>query len=522
MLRNENIAFLEANPDLVWDLIVIGGGASGLATALEASIKGYDVLLIEAKDFAAGTSSKSTKLIHGGVRYLEQGNLSLVKEALIERGRIRDNAPHLFTKMAFVIPCYSIWQKWKYRIGLKIYDILSGRFNIGKSYWLSTYPTIMRLKNIVDNQLRGSVVYFDGQFEDARLAIDLAKNIQKNGQFVLNYMECEEFIHSNNKIIGIKARDKIQNKLFNLKAKAVVNATGVFSDQIRNLEGPSEEKFIQASRGSHLVIRKEHWKSKHALLVPKTKDGRILFCIPWGQHAIIGTTDIKDNNLTLNPAIEKEEIDFMINTMNDYLNEKIDKSHISAVFAGLRPLVNRKGNTKQFSRKHKIHLSNSQLCSVIGGKWTTYRKIGEDVVNTLIKAKLIEPKKGSSKHYALNDLVPHIFKESYKHLKCYGQDFIAMKVQMENDPSLAIPFHPKINLLPIEVVWALEKEMAICIDDILARRTKILFTEPEIAKIIAPQILDYISCYYPISPEEKTDQLKAFMHLADQFIINNE
>ncbi|HUM65189.1 MAG TPA: glycerol-3-phosphate dehydrogenase/oxidase [Chitinophagaceae bacterium] len=378
-----------SSPGKTWDIIVIGGGATGLGIALDATVRGYKTLLVEQADFAKGTSSRSTKLVHGGVRYLAQGDIRLVREASIERGLLHRNAPHLVKDQTFIVPVYTQWDRLKYTVGLKIYDWISGKLSLGRSVFISRKETIERLPGIRTKDLKGGVVYHDGQFDDSRLAINLVQSIWENGGAAINYMQVNGLLKDDQKnVAGVTAKDTETGELYTFRAKSVVNATGVFVDDILQMDRPGINKSICVSQGVHLVLDRKFYPSSEALMIPETSDGRVLFAVPWHDKVVLGTTDTPVEQASLEPQALEIEISFILETANNYLATKPGRSDVLSVFAGLRPLAapqNEEQKTKEISRSHKIIVSESKLFTILGGKWTTYRKMGEDMVNRIEK-----------------------------------------------------------------------------------------------------------------------------------------
>ena len=371
-----------------WDIVIIGGGSTGIGCAVDAASRGFDVLLLEQHDFGKGTSSRSTKLVHGGVRYLEQGNISLVREALRERGILEKNAPHIVSRQAFTIPCYSLWQKAYYGIGLKFYDLLAGKYSFGKSRILSKSETLVNLPNVNDRNLKGGVEYFDGQFDDTRLLIDLAKTAAKSGAAVLNYARVFGLQKDQTeKIHSVQFTLAESGEAFSVKTKVVINATGAFCDEVRKLSDTESDNLITPSQGIHLVFDKSFLRSEYALMIPKTSDGRVLFAIPWHDKTLVGTTDTPIKNADLEPKPLDDEIDFVLETCNKYFAKSPTRDDVLSVFVGIRPLVKSSGasNTATLSRDHTIEIDDANLLTITGGKWTTYRHMAEDAINKAIE-----------------------------------------------------------------------------------------------------------------------------------------
>ncbi len=487
-----------------FDICVIGGGATGLGIAVDAASRGCKTVLLEKYDFAKGTSSRSTKLVHGGVRYLQQGNIKLVMEALRERGLLKKNAPHLVRNQSFVIPNYKWWENSFYGIGLKVYDWMAGSLGLGPSKFLSKEETLALAPNLDEDGLRGGVLYHDGQFDDARLAIHLAMTAADHGAVVLNYMSVEGLMKADGKVYGVIAKDQLKDAsstFYEIKAKAVINATGIFSDNIAKMDNPDAERLISHSQGIHLVFDKEFLLSDTAIMIPRTDDGRVLFAVPWHNKIIVGTTDtpvtiIHDAVETRHaqslqqmhePIAFKDEIEFVMQHIHRYLKKDPSYDDVRSVFAGLRPLV--KSNTKitsAISRDHHISISDSELISITGGKWTTYRKMAEDVMEIAIhKAGM------SEKECVTKNLHIHGYKENNDHAKplyYYGTDEEAIKDLIKKDNSLSELIHPSLPYIKAEIVWSVQNEMCMTVEDALARRTRALLLDAKAAMESAPLV----------------------------------
>ena len=435
-----------------WDIAVIGGGATGMGVAVDAAARGLSVALVEAHDFGKGTSSRSTKLVHGGVRYLEQGNISLVMSALKERGLMRQNAPHLVHDLAFVVPNYTWWEAPFYGIGLKLYDMLAGKYGFGASKLLSKEETLERLPALEPNELRGGVIYYDGQFDDARLLIHLAMTAADHGAALLNYCPVTGLMRdADGYVNGLTARDEETGEELTIPARMVVNATGVFTDSIRRFADPEAEPLMVTSQGIHLVFDRSFLKGETALMVPKTSDGRVLFVIPWHGHAVAGTTDTPVDGPSLEPRPLEEEIEFVLETAGRFFVRPPSRKDVLAVYVGLRPLVKGEGKTSALSRDHVIHVDSSGLLTITGGKWTTYRHMAEDTVDhaiTLGKLPDAEcPTKNLHIHGYLEDA------SALGSLEVYGSDAAKIRALAE-DPVLAMRLHPALPYIAAEVVWA--------------------------------------------------------------------
>ncbi len=463
-MNRENIIELVRNRQTPWDIIVIGGGATGVGCAVDAASRGFEVLLLEQHDFGKGTSSRSTKLVHGGVRYLAQGNISLVREALKERGILLNNAPHVVHKQAFIVPCYSLWQKIFYGTGLKIYDLLSGKYSLGKSRILSKSETLNYLPSIKSEGLSGGVLYYDGQFDDTRLLIDLVKTAHKHGAAILNYARVSKFEKdTDGRIFGVEFEDAESGETFSVKAKIVINATGAFCDSVRKMADQNVEPVITYSQGIHLVFDKEFLSSDTALVIPKTSDGRVLFCIPWHDHLLVGTTDTPIETPSLEPKAIEAEIDFVLETAGQYLEAKPTRDDILSVFAGIRPLVRpgKSAKTSAMSRGHDLFVEDSGLITITGGKWTTYRRMAEDAVDKAVEISNLESRLAVTESLAIT-----------------GKD----------TPTSEELLHPDLPYTHEDVVRSVREEMARTVEDVLARRTRALFLNAQAAIEIAPSV----------------------------------
>ncbi|HEY1114999.1 MAG TPA: glycerol-3-phosphate dehydrogenase/oxidase [Chitinophagaceae bacterium] len=516
--RNELINKLD-NKQEVWDVLVIGGGATGLGVALDAVARGYKTLLVEQSDFSKGTSSRSTKLVHGGVRYLAQGDVRLVREASIERGLLRRNAPHLVKNQTFIIPIYSYWDMLKYGMGLKMYDWISGKMTLGSSVWVSRANTLEWLPGIKSEGLRGGVMYHDGQFDDSRLAINLVQSILENGGCALNYIKVTDLTKDGaGKINGATLEDTESGKLYEVKAKAVVNATGVFVDAILHMDNPTAEKSICVSQGVHLVLDKKFYPSEHALMIPETSDGRVLFAVPWHNKVVLGTTDTPVEEASLEPQALEKEIEFILETASGYFTQKPKRSDVLSVFAGLRPLAApQKGEqkTKEISRSHKIIVSPSHLFTMLGGKWTTFRKMGEDLVDRIEK-ELGWPHK-EPETAALHI---HGYAEGVNWndpLYFYGSDAAKIRQRMNGTAGEWISDSLKIHQM--QVRWAVEHEMARTVEDVLARRTRALLLNAQESIRIAPVIARIMATELQKDDQWVKQQTEEYTKLANQYIL---
>ena len=512
MNRNRNLKKLKTHKK--WDIIIIGGGASGLGAAIDAASRGYKTLLLEKYDFAKGTSSRSTKLVHGGVRYLQNGDISLVIEALKERGVMRKNAPHLVRDLSFVIPSYDWWNSPFYGLGLKIYDLMAGKLGLGPSTILDHEETIALIPNVKQEGLRGGVIYHDGQFDDARMAISMAQTAENHGATLLNYMGVTSLEKQNDLITGLAAKDTLTNTDYHLKAKVVINATGVFSDQILQLDQPESPVMIRPSQGVHLVLEKKFLKGPHAIMIPQTSDGRVLFAVPWHQHVVVGTTDTPIDTATAEPVALEEEVDFILANAAAYMTQKPKRSDVKSVFAGLRPLAAQsdKNETKEVSRHHKVMVSTAGLVSIIGGKWTTYRKMAEDTIDTAIPVGGLPERKCNTEHVPIHGYDPKSDWQSPLHV--YGSDSEKIIALNPNgNTSLATTFHITEN----QIQWAIEEEMAITLEDVLARRVRGLFLDAKESLRIAPTVAQLMAKFMNTNQQWEKEQLKSFESLAQNY-----
>ena len=475
----------------IWDLVIIGGGSSGLGIAVDSASRGYKTLLIEKYDFSKGTSSRSTKLVHGGVRYLQNGDISLVIEALRERGIMRKNAPHLVRDLSFVIPSYDWWNSPFYGIGLKIYDMMSGKLGLGPSTLLSRDEIIKLIPNVKKNGLKGGVIYHDGQFDDARMAISLAQTAENHGAILINYFGVEDLIKENEMITGVVARDSIENKSYKIMSKGVINETGVFSDSITNLDIKKRKKTIVPSQGVHIVLDKSFLAGNHAIMVPHTTDGRVLFAVPWNNYVIVGTTDTQIEKSNIEPIPLDDEIKFILKNAGSYMKSAPTFKDIKSVFAGLRPLAAPENNqkaTKEISRHHKVTVSTSGLISILGGKWTTYRKMAEDTVNTARSVAGLQERECITHNLTIHG---YDYSSNWENpIHFYGTDIEKIEnLCSEGNSSISEKFFISKN----QIIWSIRNEMAITLEDVMARRTRSLFLDARESLKIAPKVLEIMA-----------------------------
>lgn len=473
-----------------WDLVVIGGGATGLGTALEAATRGYRTLLLERDDFAKGTSSRSTKLVHGGVRYLAQGNIGLVREALRERGLLRQNAPHLVHDLGFVIPAYRWSDKGFYGVGMKVYDLLAGRLGFGASRFLDTGAALARTPTLRRKGLRGGVLYHDGQFDDARLAVTLLVTLLDQGGTALNYVSVVGLLkEKKGRVAGVVARDGETGETFEVPARAVVNATGVFVDAVRRLDEPGTPDMLSPSQGVHLVVDKRFQPGDAAVMIPKTEDGRVLFAVPWHGKVVLGTTDTPVEHVSAEPRALEEEIGFILRTAGQYLEDPPRRADVRSVYVGQRPLVKAEttktdgvGSTAALSRDHVIRISRSGLLTITGGKWTTYRKMGEDAVDRAAVIGSLPAKPSRTAGLRLRGWTDRPATGDF--LDVYGADADAVRTL----PGADRPLHPDLPFTEAEVRWAARQELARTVEDVLSRRTRALLLDARASAAAAPTV----------------------------------
>lgn len=445
-----------------FDIAIIGGGASGLGAAVDAVSRGYKTALVEAVDFAKATSSRSTKLIHGGVRYLAEGDIHLVREALRERAILRKNAPHLVNDVGFICPAYRWYEAPYYFAGLTAYDMLAGASGFGRSRYLNRRETLEHLPALRARGLRGSIRYHDGQFDDSRLAIALARTGIDRGAVVVNYARVVGFERSDSRITGVRVRDEERGDEVSVRARVVVNATGVFSDELRRLDDRASRPLLSLSRGSHIVVPREVFPGDDALLVPRTDDGRVLFVIPWQGHVLIGTTDIAEAQPSLDPVPSEEEVDYLLHHAARYLERPIARSQITAAFCGLRPLVaGASASTARLSREHVVETARSGLVTIAGGKWTTYRQMAQDTIDVAAKVGRLAAAPCRTHDLPLNESLL---------------------------PGTGPKLHPDLPYTEDDVVHAIRNEMARTVDDVLSRRTRASFLDESASAACAPRV----------------------------------
>ncbi len=507
--------------DQTWDMLIIGGGATGLGTALDAATRGFKTLLLEQSDFSKGTSSRSTKLVHGGVRYLAQGDISLVLEALHERGLLRQNAPHLVKNQKFIIPNYSWWTGPFFTVGMKVYDMMAGSLGLGPSEHISKEETLEAIPNLSEKELSGGVIYYDGQFDDSRLAINLAQTIIENAGVALNYFKVTDLLKDDDEMVcGVVASDMEGGKEFQIKSKVVINATGVFVDDILKMNDSEAKKIVRPSQGVHVILDKSFLQGESAIMIPKTSDGRVLFAVPWHDKVVVGTTDTPLDEASLEPRALDEEIDFILSTAAQYLKKDPTKADVLCIFAGLRPLAAPHGDdlsTKEISRSHKLIVSLSGLVTITGGKWTTYRKMAEDTVNKAMMIAGLDRKKCVTENMPIHGYVKQV---DYKnHMYIYGSDRMRIMALINENPELGEKLHNGLPYLKVEVIWAVRYEMARTVEDVLARRVRALFLDARASIAMAAEVAKIMASELKLNQEWIDNQVKEYTDLAKSYLL---
>lgn len=505
-----------------YDFIVIGGGATGTGIALESSARGYSTLLVEQSDFTKSTSSKSTKLVHGGVRYLAQGDIALVREACVERGRLLKNAPHLVKNQSFIIPASGLWDELMYTVGLTFYDLLAGKYSLGRSLHISKSKVLERITTLNPKKLTAGIVYHDGQFDDSRLAINALQTAASLGAHLINYMQVSGLgKDSAGKINEVYLRDIESGEKYQVTGKAIINATGVFADEVMQMDKPGVKKIIRPSQGIHIVLDKSFLPGKDAIMIPKTDDGRVLFAVPWHDRVVVGTTDTPLEAASLEPVALTEEIDFILNTARRYLTKSPSRNDVLSIFAGLRPLAAPSGSstkTKEISRSHKIFVSESDLFTMVGGKWTTFRRMAEDMLKKVeeIKAWPLTPSKtrdlklhGYLNNADLND--PFYF---------YGTDGNLIRDMVKAEAGLEGIISPKLGLQKSQVVWAVRHEMARTVEDVLSRRTRCLLLDSRESVRIAPAVAELMAKEMSRDASWIKKEIHDFNEIAANYMLN--
>ncbi len=516
------VALTRVRSQELWDVVVIGGGATGLGSAIDAATRGYRTLLLEAHDFAKGTSSRSTKLVHGGVRYLAQGQITLVREALRERGRLLRNAPHLVHKKDFLIPAYRRWERPYYALGLWLYDRLAGRLGLKPSRMVDQQEALRLVPTLEPADLQGGVVYQDGQFDDARLAIALVRTFDDHGGTALNALAVTGFAkNAAGRVVGVLARDNETGEAFQIAARGVINATGVFVDQLRRMDEPGAASLIAPSQGTHIVLERAFLPGETAVLVPKTDDGRVIFAIPWNNHVIVGTTDTAVKETSIEPRPLPEEVDFLLRHAGRYLTRDPKRKDVLSTFAGLRPLISqgkqRSTRSSSISREHAAMVSTSGIVTITGGKWTTYRRMGEDAVDLVARSAGLPSRPSSTA-----DLRLHGWTEMKRDdgLQTYGADAEAVAKVLRERPHWDEPIHQSLQSYRLgEAAWAVREEMARTVEDVLARRMRALFLDAKAAIEIAPKVAAILADELGRNAAWVESQIKSFEDVAKGYSL---
>ena len=523
MKREELIEQLR-NSEGTRDFIIIGGGATGLGIAVDAASRGFSTVLLEQSDFAKATSSRSTKLVHGGVRYLQKGDVALVREALRERGYLRKNAPHLVRNQPFIIGNYRWWEKPFYTIGLTFYDLLSGTMSMGRSRPLSRNEVIRRIPGIVKEGLKGGVIYYDGQFDDSRLAVNLMQTASALGAATVNYCGVTGLLKdSDGKVTGVVAKDELNGGSFELKGRCIINATGIFVDNIIKMDDPSKKPLVRPSQGVHLVVDRSFLGGEDAIMIPKTSDGRVMFGVPWHNRVILGTTDIPVKEFVLEPKALNEEINFILETAGRFLDRKPLREDVLCVFAGLRPLAAPGNNsdstkTKEISRSHKLIVSASGLVTITGGKWTTYRRMAEDTIDTALKTHKLPYKPCLTKNLKIHGYKEYPDRSRWSHI--YGNDENEIqRLQFEN-PAFARNLHEGFEFTVGQVIWAVRNEMARTLDDVLARRIRVLFLDAKASVAMAPLVAEIMAGELKKDRKWIDDQVREYTSMVKAYILS--
>lgn len=504
-----------------WDMVVIGGGATGMGIAIDAANRGYRVALFEQHDFGKGTSSRSTKLIHGGLRYLQQFHFRLVRSALRERGLLCKNAPHIVHPLPTLVPLHSRWEQFYYGVGLKVYDGLSGHWSLGKSRHVSLAQALKSIPTLETHGLVGGVLYLDGAFDDARLLVNLMQTAIDQGAVCLNYAPVRELSKQSGRICGIVAENAETGKELRIAARVVVNATGPFSDAVQRLDDKEAERWIAPSQGIHLVFDRSFLPGETALIVPRTRDGRVIFAVPWHGHTVVGTTDTPIEETLLEPRPRTAEIEFLLETIAPYLNRKPRQSDIRAIFAGIRPLVRAAStrSTSQLGRDHLVQVSDSGLISVMGGKWTTYRHMAEDAVSRAAVVAGLPARPCTTKTLPIHGTptTPHPSPDAPSAFPLYGSDAPELAQLINSNSQWQQPLHKRLETVSGQVIWAARQEMARTVEDVLARRSRALFLDVEATLAAAPHVAELLAAEFGHDAAWQAEQLTNFRAVADHF-----
>jgi glycerol-3-phosphate dehydrogenase len=503
-----------------WDVLIIGGGATGLGCAVDSASRGYKTLLLDMHDFSKGTSSRSTKLVHGGVRYLQQGDVSLVIEALKERGLLIQNAPHLVSHQSFIVPSYKWWNGPFYGVGLKVYDMLAGKLGIKKSKNLTKEEVLEKIPTLESEGLLGGTIYYDGQFDDSRLAINLAQTAVDEGAVALNYMKVTGLVKTGSGLVeGVETLDMINGEKHTINARVVINATGIFSDSILEMDEPGHSKIIQCAQGVHIVLDKEFLPGDASIMVPHTDDGRVLFAVPWHGKALVGTTDTPVEKPSLEPVALEEEIEFILRHAKQYLTKDPTRADVKSVFAGLRPLVRPEDakSTSEISRSHHLQVSESGLVTIAGGKWTTYRKMAEDTINQAAMVAGLERTACRTEDLRIHGWLKNVDRDD--HLYVYGSDKVALEKVLDEEPEYREQLHPDLPYLKGEVIWSVRNELAVTIEDFLSRRTRALLLDAKASLEMAPEVGKLLAAEFGENDDWVQQEVKEYEAMASNYIL---
>lgn len=491
-----------------------------MGCALDAASRGHTTLLLEQHDFAKGTTSRSTKLIHGGVRYLRQGNIALVLESLRERGILMQNAPHLVTNQSFLVPSYEWWDGPFYGVGMKVYDLLAGKLGIGPSSMITREETLNRIPNLKKEGLRGGVLYHDGQFDDARLAVNLARTAVEHGAALINYLKVTGLVKAGDRVAGVTASDVETGREFRAHGRVVVNATGVFTDSILAMDDPRAKKIITPSQGVHLVLGKEFLPGDTAIMVPHTDDGRVLFAVPWHDKVVVGTTDTYIETPTLEPCALDEEVDFILRHASKYMAKAPRREDVLSVFAGLRPLVSTSGSdeTASMARDHFLLISKSGLVTITGGKWTTYRKMAEETIDHAELVAGLDERPCKTKDLPIHGWIEGC--DLTDPLCFYGSDAAHIRELIEYHPQLGARLHQELPFIEAEVIWAVREEMARTVEDVLARRTRALLLNARASMEAAPKVAGIMARELGWSANRQEEEAAGYTELARSYVLD--
>ena len=507
-----------------WDVIVVGGGCTGIATALDAAGRGYRTLLVERGDFTGGTSSRSTKLIHGGVRYLRQRRVQMVYGALRERHRLWRNAPHLVDSLPLIVPAYRWWERPYYGVGLMVYDALAGRRGLGRSRVVGKrecgrHVSTLARRNLRGGNLRGGVLYHDGQFDDARLGWTLLRTAANFGAVAVNYAEAVALRSARGRIRGVRLRDRVGGDEWVALGGVVINATGPSSDALRELDDVRDGSGVVLSRGAHIVVSSAFLPGDTAVLIPSTDDGRVLFAIPWHGHVLIGTTDVPVPEPVSEPVPTAAELDYLIDHGSRYLTRPLARSDILSAWAGLRSLAAvdaGAGDTATLSRDHAVSVSRRGLVTVVGGKWTTCRKVAQDTIDVAAEVAGLSPAPSVTARLRVHGYSRR--RAVRAPWKVYGSEAGAVHALEAADDRLAALMHPSLPYRLSQAVWAARHEMAVRVEDVLARRTRTLFLNARAALSAAPEVARVMAAELGHGENWVEDEVRSFGALARRYL----